>query len=154
MKRLQPVVWSKGTFLSPQHLQTQDRFIESALQFRLGASNFRPWGFSELRINQQELAAGNFVISSAQGILPDGLPLDMRDSDPPPPLRPLGPYFQAEKDRLDVFLALPHYPERRGLGGYSQEFTSIFGPGGLDCDLKIGASARRRKPKWIATTTG
>ena len=112
MKRLQPVVWSKGTFLSPQHLQTQDRFIESALQFRLGALNFRPWGFAELRINQQELSAGNFAISSARGILPDGLPFDIPDSDPPPPLRPLAPYFEAEKDSLDVFLALPHYQER------------------------------------------
>jgi type VI secretion system protein ImpJ len=112
MKRLQPVVWSKGTFLSPQHLQTQDRFIESALQFRTSALNFRPWGFSELRINQQELAAGNFVISSARGILPDGLAFDVPDSDPPPPLRPLEPYFQAEQDSLDVFLALPHYQER------------------------------------------
>jgi type VI secretion system protein ImpJ len=112
MKRLQPVVWSKGTFLSPQHLQSQDRFIESALQFRLGALNFRPWGFSELRINQQELAAGNFAIYSARGILPDGLPFDIPDSDPPPPLRPLAPYLEAEKESLDVFLALPHYQER------------------------------------------
>ena len=29
MKRLQPVVWQKGTLLTPQHLQIQDRFIES-----------------------------------------------------------------------------------------------------------------------------
>jgi type VI secretion system protein ImpJ len=112
MKLLQPVVWSKGTFLSPQHLQTQDQFIESALQFRLAALNFRPWGFSELRVNHQELAAGNFAISSARGILPDGLPFDIPDSDPPPPLRPLEPYLQGEKDTLDVFLALPQYQEK------------------------------------------
>src|ERR1035438_1188495 len=41
---LQPVIWSKGTFLSPQHMQIQDRFTESVLQFRLEALQFRPWG--------------------------------------------------------------------------------------------------------------
>ena len=35
MKRLQPVIWTKGTFLTPQHLQLQDRFLEDTLQFRL-----------------------------------------------------------------------------------------------------------------------
>lgn len=112
MKQLQPVVWSKGTFLSPQHLQVQDRFIESTLQFRLGALSFRPWGVSQLRISQEELAAGNLALETATGILPDGLPFDIPDSDPPPPPRPLAPYFEAEKDSLDVFLALPHYRER------------------------------------------
>ena len=33
MKQLQPVIWSKGTFLTPQHLQVQDRFIEDSLNF-------------------------------------------------------------------------------------------------------------------------
>src|ERR1700756_5529264 len=47
MRRLQPVIWSKGTFLTPQHLQLQDRFIEDSLQFRLEALRYCAWGFSE-----------------------------------------------------------------------------------------------------------
>jgi predicted component of type VI protein secretion system len=31
MKCLQPVIWSKGTFLTPQHLQVQDRILDNAL---------------------------------------------------------------------------------------------------------------------------
>jgi hypothetical protein len=59
MRILQPVIWAKGTFLlSPQHLQVQDRFVESVLQFRMEALQFRPWGFSRLRINQEALASG------------------------------------------------------------------------------------------------
>jgi type VI secretion system protein ImpJ len=112
MKRLQPVVWSKGTFLSPQHLQAQDRFIESTLQFRLGVLNFRPWGFSQLSINQEELAAGNFVVAGARGILPDGLAFDIPDSDPAPPARPLPLHFDANQSSVDVFLAIPQYRER------------------------------------------
>ena len=74
MRQLRPVIWAKGTFLTPQHLQAQDRFIESALQFRLEALNFRPWGFADLRIRHEALSEGSFAISRATGIFPDGLP--------------------------------------------------------------------------------
>ena len=84
MKQLQPVIWTKGTFLTPQHLQVQDRFIEDTLQFRLQALKFCPWGFSELTIDQEQLAAGHLLISRATGIFPDGLLFEI----PLPPPRP------------------------------------------------------------------
>ena len=52
MNRLQPVVWKKGTLLSPQYLQTQDRFLEDTLKFHLDALAFSPWGFRRLTLNQ------------------------------------------------------------------------------------------------------
>ncbi|MGH9433934.1 MAG: type VI secretion system baseplate subunit TssK, partial [Terriglobia bacterium] len=112
MRRLRPVIWSKGTFLSPQHLQAQDRFIEDTLQFRVEAVSFRPWGFASLRISQEGLAAGNFVISSASGLLPDGLPFNIPDSDPAPAARPLGQHLEGEKDSLEIYLAVADYRER------------------------------------------
>lgn len=112
MKRLQPVIWSKGTFLTPQHLQIQDRVIESTLQFRLEALNFRPWGLRELRIDQEALAAGNFAISAATGMFPDGLPFDIPNADAAPPTKPLAHYFEAQQEGVDVHLAIPHYRER------------------------------------------
>lgn len=118
MRQLQPVIWSKGTFLTPQHLQVQDRFTESVLEFRIGALNFRPWGFSSLQIDQEALAAGNFAISRAAGLLPDGLAFEIPESDPPPPRKTLAPYFEAERDRVDVFLAIPEYRE----GGRNNSF--------------------------------
>src|SRR5712691_1300312 len=112
MRQLQPVIWSKGTFLTPQHLQTQDRFIESSLQFRLETLNFRPWGFRELRINQEALGEGSLAISRAVGLFPDGLPFEIPDSDPAPPPKPLAPFFEADQISVDVYLAIPHYRER------------------------------------------
>lgn len=109
MKRLQPVIWMKGTFLSPQHLQTQDRFIESSLQFQLEALNFCPWGFRTLQIDQEALAAGYLAFSRASGILPDGLLFDIPDSDPPPNPKPLADCFDQDQRSLDIFLAIPHY---------------------------------------------
>ena len=112
MKRLQPVVWSKGTFLSPQHLQLQDRFLENVLQFQLENLVFRPWGFSGLRVSQEELAAGSFGISSASGIFPDGLLFDVPNSDAAPPPKPLAECFEPDQETLDLYLAVPQYRER------------------------------------------
>jgi len=112
MKRLQPVIWTKGTFLSPQHLQLQDRFLENLLQFQLESLTFRPYGFRSLQISQEALAAGAFTLSSAAGILPDGLLFEVPASDPAPPLRQLAECFEPDQTTLDLFLAVPDFRER------------------------------------------
>ena len=112
MKQLQPVIWSKGTFLTPQHLQTRDRFVESRLQFQMDGLAFRPWGFFELAINEDALAEGNFAIARATGLFADGLPFEIPDSDPAPAPKPLALFFDADQYSLDVFLAIPEYRDR------------------------------------------
>jgi len=107
MRQLRPVIWAKGTFLTPQHLQAQDRFVESTFRFRLEALNFCPWGFSELRVRHEALAEGNFAVSRAVGILPDGLPFEIPESDPAPAPKPLAPFFDAEQNSIDIYLAIP-----------------------------------------------
>jgi type VI secretion system protein ImpJ len=109
MRILQPVIWSKGTFLSPQHMQIQDRFTESVLQFRLEALQFRPWGFSGLKINQEALASGRLAIHETSGLFPDGLPFDIPNSDPAPPAKALAGYFEPGQTSLDLFLAIPDF---------------------------------------------
>jgi type VI secretion system protein ImpJ len=112
MRQMQPVIWSKGTFLTPQHLQAQDRFIEDTLQFGLEALNYRPWGFRELRFNEEALAEGNFAIARAVGIFPDGLAFDIPDSDPAPPPKPFAAFFDADHRSLDIYLTIPRLRER------------------------------------------
>src|ERR1035438_652078 len=109
MKRLQPVIWTKGTLLSPQHLQIQDRFLENLLQFQLDSLAFRPWGFRTLTISQESLAAGAFSLAAASGILPDGLLFDIPASDAAPPLKQLADCFDADQQSLDIYLAVPQY---------------------------------------------
>jgi len=122
MKQLQPVIWTKGTFLTPQHLQVQDRFIEDTLNFRLQALKFCAWGFSELTVNQEALAEGQFAVSRATGIFPDGLIFDIPDADPPPPSKSLAEYFEPGTKSLDVYLAIPDY-RQRGLNVSSAQGT-------------------------------
>jgi len=107
MRRLQPVIWAKGTFLSPQHLQAQDIFHEDLLQFRVDALNFFPWGFRTLTINREALAGGNLAIDMASGIFPDGLLFDIPDSDPAPLPKPLASYFEPTRETIEIYLAVP-----------------------------------------------
>ncbi|HSU33395.1 MAG TPA: type VI secretion system baseplate subunit TssK [Bryobacteraceae bacterium] len=111
MRRLEPVLWTKGTLLNPQHLQSQDRFLESSLQFQLQALQFRPWGFRHLRISQEALATGSFVVSEASGIFPDGLLFDMPRSDAAPPARSIAEFLDQTREHVDVYLTVPQYRE-------------------------------------------
>jgi len=112
MKQLQPVIWTKGTFLTPQHLQVQDRFVEDSLNFRLQSLKFCSWGFSYLMIDQEKLAGGHLVVSRASGIFPDGLLFDIPDSDLAPPSRALADCFEPGVDIVDIYLAVPDFRQR------------------------------------------
>lgn len=109
MNRLEPVVWARGTFLNPQHLQLQDRFLESSLQFRTHALHFRPWGFRQLQIDQEALSAGTITVTKASGILPDGLLFDIPQADAAPPARSFVDHLGPDDNSVDVFLAIPEY---------------------------------------------
>src|SRR5438128_841139 len=111
MRHLEPVIWSKGTLLNPQHLQMQDRFLEDTLHVQLNALAFRPWGFSRLRIDQEALANGQFVVSEAAGIFPDGLLFDVPGSESGPAARSLADDFEPDQQSMDIYLAAPGYRE-------------------------------------------
>ena len=98
MRRLEPVIWTKGTFLSPQHLQIQDRFLENLLRFQLDSLVFRAWGFRRLQIDQEALAGGTFAIASASGIFPDGLLFDIPASDAAPPVKIMAECFEPDQN--------------------------------------------------------
>lgn len=109
MRQLQPVVWAKGTFLTPNHLQCQDQYLESILQFRLDALNFRPWGLLSVQVDREALVGGYFTVQTASGILPDGLVFDIPSSDAAPAPKPLALYLKDEQETLDVHLTIPPY---------------------------------------------
>jgi type VI secretion system protein ImpJ len=107
MRNRHRVVWTKGMFLTPQQFQTQDRFFEDALQFRLAASQFANWGVTGLDIDADALGNGLFRLAKCTGIMPDGEPFDMPDTDELPPSRSVAEHFPPTRDTLDVFLGIP-----------------------------------------------
>ncbi len=113
MRQMQGVLWTKGTLLTPQHLQIQDRFLEDLLQFQFSSLSFRPWGFRELEIDREALEGGSLALSRASGIFPDGLPFDMPGGDPTPAPRPLEDLWEPDQETMLLYLGVP---ERRSEG--------------------------------------
>lgn len=109
MRQLQRVLWSKGVLLNPQHLQLQDRYLEELLAFRLEALSFRPWGFSRLALDREALAGGMLALTSAAGLLPDGLVFDVPGADPEPAPLPLASHWRPDQSAMTVSLAIPEH---------------------------------------------
>jgi type VI secretion system protein ImpJ len=109
MTQTQPVLWTKGVLLDPQHLQAQDRYVEGLMQARLGAATFRGWGFRALSLDPDALAAGTIAITSATGLFPDGLPFDIPGSDTAPPPRAVLDAWPPDDATLDIWLGIPEY---------------------------------------------
>lgn len=109
MRQLQPVLWTKGLLLSPQHFQTQDRFLDDLLRFRLAAVAYAPWGVSRLTIDREALAAGAVAIADAAGLFPDGFAFDLAAGTPAPPQRPLEGAWEQDQTELDVYLTVPDF---------------------------------------------
>jgi type VI secretion system protein ImpJ len=107
MRHLQPVVWSKGVFLTPQHLQAQDHFFEDSLQFVMESLSFRYWGFVSLAIDTASINEGRLQIADTQGLFPDGLAFDTTGSDLAPSSRLLDECFSTGQSACTFYLALP-----------------------------------------------
>jgi len=109
MTQLQKVLWTQGVLLNPQHLQAQDRYLESLLQFRLHALAYCPWGFSRLGIDRAALAGGRFAFTDAAGLFPDGLVFDIGAGDAAPLPLPLAEHWRPDQQELVVYLAIPEH---------------------------------------------
>jgi type VI secretion system protein ImpJ len=97
------VLWSEGMFLRVQHFQQFDRYVEKLVRMRAEGVHAHGWGLTQVDVNQELLATGKVVLSSARGVLRDGTPFSLPDdADPPAPLEP------SETTRnATVYLALP-----------------------------------------------
>jgi type VI secretion system protein ImpJ len=97
------VVWSEGMLLQPQHLQQHDRYWQSQLEARVAALRPYGWGFSGLKIDEQQLALGKISLQSCSAVLPDGTPFSLpAEDDLPLPLD-----VPADARNALVVLALP-----------------------------------------------
>ncbi len=97
------VVWSEGMFLSPQHFQQQERYLERFVNGKCEAYGAYGWGVSEFEIDQQLLKLGKLSVISAKGVFPDGTPFSVPDLNDPPPVIELG----ANLHDVVVSLAIP-----------------------------------------------
>ncbi|MEY4474902.1 MAG: type secretion system baseplate subunit TssK [Pseudomonadota bacterium] len=97
------VIWSEGMLMQPQHLQQHDRYWQSHLEARVSALRPYSWGYSALKIDEQQLALGKLSLQQCNAVLPDGTPvcLPAEDDLPLPLAIPVG------ARNVLVMLALP-----------------------------------------------
>ena len=71
------VVWQEGMFLRAQHFQQQDRWMMSQLRYCISALRPFGWGFTDVTVSRELLAAGRFALTSAAGLFGDGTPFSV-----------------------------------------------------------------------------
>lgn len=123
MERLAKVAWSEGMLLRPQHFQQQDRFLYHSARQRHEQLAPHGYGVSELTLDDQALALGQVSVVRANGILPDGMPFVVDQSD--------GLVLEVPGDARDEFVWLAVPTERQAgvniaVEGQSQVARYLF----------------------------
>ena len=101
------VVWFEGMTLDPHHLQQWDRAVRAEIDARVGAVGRFDWGLSELQIDEDRLANGEFALLGARGVLPDGLPFWFPQDAPVPAPRDVRDGLGPTAESVRVYLAVP-----------------------------------------------
>lgn len=107
MKNLSRVVWSEGMYLGPHHFQVQSRYFEDSIRFVTSNLWFESYGLIGVQLDAEALRNGTVSLIHARGILPDGLPFQIPESDPLPPVRQVLEIFPPTRDKVTVLLAIP-----------------------------------------------
>ena len=107
MKLLSRVVWSEGMHLGPHHFQVQSRYFEDSIQFATSSLWFASYGLAGLELDADALYNGSVSLLHARGILPDGLPFNMPESDDLPAPRTIAELIPPTRDGVIVLLGIP-----------------------------------------------
>ena len=107
MKLLSRVVWSEGMHLGPHHFQVQSRYFEDSIQFATSSLWFASYGLAGLELDADALYNGSVALLHARGILPDGLPFNMPESDDLPAPRAIADLIPPTRDGVIVLLGIP-----------------------------------------------
>lgn len=144
MRQLQPVVWTKGLILSPQHLQMQDRFFEDRLGFHISSLLHWPWGFTRLVLDEDAFAAGSVSVLEASGVFNDGTVFDVPSADAAIPPRAALEHWADDEASMLVYLALPEYrPDGRNVGASAGDDHTRFSVDVVDLRDEVTGQAER-----------
>lgn len=97
------IVWSEGLFLSPQHFQQQERYLEGYVDRKCQPFGESSWGIIDFEIDKQLLKLGKISALSGSGVFPDGTPFSFPNVDDVPPVLELKPGVHDQT----VYLCVP-----------------------------------------------
>src|SRR5262245_63424291 len=89
MSRYRKVVWNEGMLLTPHHFQQWDNYYEELLSSRLASLVSYEWGVLDLQINRESIANGFFDLIRCSAVMPDGMLVNIPQTDPAPEPRPI-----------------------------------------------------------------
>lgn len=107
MSRYRKIVWNEGMLLTPHHFQQWDNYYEELLNSRFASLAPYEWGVLDFQANNEAIANGNFDLNRCRAVLPDGLLINIPETDAAPAPRPVGDHFDPDAEKLDVYLAIP-----------------------------------------------
>ncbi len=93
--------------LDPHHLQQWDRAAGAALDARIDAVCRYGWGLSDLDVDEDRLANGEFALRAVRGVLPDGLAVRLPDDAPTPAPRDVRDGLPPTAESVRMHLAIP-----------------------------------------------
>jgi type VI secretion system protein ImpJ len=94
-------------YLGPHHFQAQSRYFEDSIQFTTHSLWFSSFGLAGVELDAEALHNGTVSLIHARGILPDGLPFNIPESDGVPEPRAVADLFPPTRDGVVVMLAIP-----------------------------------------------
>jgi type VI secretion system protein ImpJ len=127
------VVWSEGMYLGPHHFQMQSRHFEDSIRFAASSLWFAPYGIAGLELDSEALQNDTVVLLHAHGILPDGLPFHIPETDILPGPRFISEVFPPARDAAILLLAVP---ERK--------------PRGFNCSLETTWDGEPQDTRFVA----
>lgn len=71
-QRLNPISWTEGMFLRPQHLQHHDLALQQRIDYYLSAIDPFHWGVRDLLLNEEALSEHRVEILRLDAVLPGG----------------------------------------------------------------------------------
>jgi type VI secretion system protein ImpJ len=133
MRLLSRVVWSEGMYLGPHHFQAQSRYFEDSIQFATASLWFASFGLVGVELDAEALRNGTVSLVHARGILPDGLPFNMPESDALPEPRAIADLFPPTRDAIVVMLAIrPRKPN-----GYNCSLSEDGAPARYQAESRV-----------------
>ena len=104
--RLNPVAWTEGMFLRPQHFQQHDVYLEERLRYHLHTLNPHHWGVRQLVVNEDALADHSFEIQQLEAVLPGGTVIKAGVNAVVKPRA-----FDPASERFSVYVGMRHVGE-------------------------------------------
>src|SRR5215831_3824523 len=97
MSRYRKVVWNEGMLLTPHHFQQWDNYYNELINSRFASLAPYEWGVLDFQANNEAIANGNFDLLRCRAVMPDGLLINVPETDPAPAARPVAEHFEARR---------------------------------------------------------